>query len=88
ERQFFFIEENGVQEKNTDVKTLADAESYAMNRLIEEGKKLGIAVDDKPELVYSEVFNMVRGWRTGGRLIDVCVQFPTGILKQQEEGDH
>lgn len=88
ERQFFFIEENGIQEKLTKVKSLADAEQFSMNRLIEESEKFGISANEEPELVYSELFNMVRGWRTGGRLIDVCVQFPTGIIEYWEEGDH
>lgn len=87
ERKYYFIEENGVQEKLKDIDSLAGAESYSLTRLKEEGKKIGIPTQEEPELVYSELFNMVRGWRTGGRLIDVCVQFPAGILEYPEEGD-
>jgi N-methylhydantoinase A len=87
ERKFYFIEENGVQEKLKKIDSLAGAESFAMDRLKEEGEKIGIPAKEEPELVYSELFNMVRGWRTGGRLIDVCVQFPTGIIQYREEGD-
>ncbi|HHV35865.1 MAG TPA: hydantoinase/oxoprolinase family protein [Syntrophomonadaceae bacterium] len=87
QRNFYFIEETGVQEKLTDIDSLADAESFSMRRLKEEGERIGISAKEEPELVYSELFNMVRGWRRGGRLIDVCVQFPTGIIEYLEEGD-
>ncbi|AFV11604.1 hydantoin utilization protein A [Thermacetogenium phaeum DSM 12270] len=87
ERNFYFIEENGVQERIPEpLHSLQDAEKFALGRLKEEGKKLGIITDDEPEIIYSELFNMVRGWRTTGRLIDVCVQFPTGVLVEWEEG--
>lgn len=86
DRKFYFIEENGVQEKLKGVTSLADAESFSLTRLQEEGNKMGIPRQEEPELVYSELFNMVRGWRTEGRLIDVCVQFPTGILEPREGG--
>jgi len=86
-RNFYYIEENGVQEKLTGVDSLAGAEDFALDRLKEEGKKIGIPPQEEPELVYSELFNMVRGWRTEGRLIDVCVQFPTGIIDCWEEGE-
>lgn len=81
ERNFYFIEETGVQEKLSvilsDEKHVID---FCIQKLREEGKKIGISTDEEPELLYSEVFNMVRGWRTTGKLYDICVQFPTGIL--------
>ncbi len=83
ERNFYFIEETGVQEK-LGVKgqlSLADAEEMAFKWLRQEGEKLGIPPGEEPELVYSEMFNMVRGWTTTGRLYDICVQFPPGILE-------
>lgn len=87
ERKFYFVEENGVQEKiPVNLNSQQDAEVFSLARLKEEGKKLGISTEEEPELVYSEMFNMVRGWRTTGRLIDVCAQFPTGILKDCEGG--
>lgn len=87
ERKFYCIEENGIQEKLAGVDSLADVETFALNRLKEEGEEIGISTGEEPELVYSEQFNMVRGWRTSGKLIDVCVQFPTGILEIWEEGE-
>lgn len=83
ERNFYSIEEIGVQEKLPIM--LSDekqAIEFCMQKLREEGEKIGISTDEEPELLYSEVFNMVRGWRTTGKLYDICVQFPTGILSE------
>lgn len=81
ERNFYFIEENGVQKKlPVPIANEEQAINFCMQRLKEEGRKLGIPTDEEPELLYSEVFNMVRGWRTTGRLYDICIQFPTGIM--------
>ncbi|HHW41011.1 MAG TPA: hydantoinase/oxoprolinase family protein [Syntrophomonadaceae bacterium] len=82
ERNFYFIEENGVQEK-LPIPILSEdqAKDFCFTRLRQEGQKLGISSDEELELVYSEVFNMVRGWRTTGKLYDICVQFPTGIME-------
>lgn len=83
ERNFYFIEETGLQEKlpAKRLTSLADAEELAFVWLKKEGEKLGISPDEEPELVYSEMFNIVRGWVTTGRLYDVCVQFSPGILE-------
>ncbi|HAA89934.1 MAG: Hydantoin utilization protein A [Thermoanaerobacterales bacterium 50_218] len=88
-RNFYFVEESGVQEKLPKrLSFLSDAEELAFSLLKKEGQELGIPSDEKPELVYSEMFNMVRGWRTIGRLFDVCVQFPPGILRSHlQRGD-
>ena len=56
--------------------SLADAEPFAVSAIKQAGEQLGISPAAEPELDYSEMFNMVRGWRTTGRLYDVCVQFP------------
>jgi N-methylhydantoinase A len=88
ERNFYFIEENGVQEKLKHTKpSPAEAERFCFERLESEGCKLGIDAAEKPELVYSEMFNMVRGWSTTGRLYDICVQFPSGIMENWLERD-
>ncbi|MDH7578766.1 MAG: hydantoinase/oxoprolinase family protein [Bacillota bacterium] len=83
ERGFYSIEETGVQEKLGAKRqlSLADAEELAFSWLKQEGEKLGISPGEEPELVYSEMFNVVRGWATTGRLYDICVQFPPGILE-------
>lgn len=40
----------------------------------------------KIEVVHSEVFNMVRGWSTTGRIYDICVQTPRDILFYMGQG--
>ena len=87
ERDFYFIEENGVQGRSADVDSLADAEDFSLRKLKGEGARIGVPGGSEPEIVYSEMFNMVRGGRTAGRLIDVCVQFPAGIIGRREGGD-
>ncbi len=87
ERNFYFIEETGLQEKlSNKLSSLAEAEQFSFSSIRQAGEQLGIAPLAEPELVYSEMFNMVRGWHTTGRLYDVCVQFPPGIQSNWTEG--
>jgi N-methylhydantoinase A/oxoprolinase/acetone carboxylase beta subunit len=87
ERNYYFIEETGLQEKlSGQLSSLADAEQFSISSIKQAGEQLGIAPLAEPELVYSEMFNMVRGWQTTGRLYDVCVQFPPGIQENWTEG--
>lgn len=86
ERNFYFIEETGLQDKlPNQLSSLDDAEQFSFSYLKQAGEQLGIAPGEESELVYSEMFNMVRGWRTTGRLYDVCVQFPPGIQENWME---
>jgi N-methylhydantoinase A len=87
ERNYYFIEETGLQEVLPgQLPSLDSAEKFSLSFLKQEGERLGIGALEEPELVYSEMFNMVRGWRTTGRLYDVCVQFPPGIQENWAEG--
>ena len=87
ERNYYFIEETGLQEKlSGQLSSLADAEQFSISSIKQAGEQLGIAPLAEPELVYSEMFNMVWGWQTIGRLYDVCVQFPPGIQENWTEG--
>jgi N-methylhydantoinase A/oxoprolinase/acetone carboxylase beta subunit len=80
ERNLYFIEETGLQEKLAiKLSSLEDAEQFSIVSIKHAGYRLGIATGTEPELVYSEMFNMVRGYRRVGRLYDVCVQFPPGM---------
>lgn len=36
--------------------------------------------DWQPEIVYSESFNVVRGWRTVGRILEIRAQLPPGLV--------
>jgi N-methylhydantoinase A/oxoprolinase/acetone carboxylase beta subunit len=83
ERKIYFIEETGVQEKiSSQLSSLVDAEQFSISYIKQAGERLGIPLLAEPELVYSEMFNMVRGWQRTGRLYDVCVQFPPGIQEE------
>ena len=87
ERNFYFVEETGQQEQLPgQLSSLVDAERFSVASIKEVGEQLGVAFAAEPELVYSEMFNMVRGWRTIGRLFDVCVQFPPGIQDHWNKG--
>lgn len=36
--------------------------------------------DWQPEIVYSQSFNLVRGWRTVGRILEIRAQLPPGLV--------
>ena len=60
---------------------LEQAEQMARNLLSERADRLGIGEYAKEaEVTYSEIFNMVRGWSTVGRLLDIRMEIPAGIL--------
>ena len=53
----------------------------AKQLLAERAERLGIGeYASEAELTYSEVFNMIRGWSTVGRLLDVRMEIPAGLL--------
>jgi hypothetical protein len=57
------------------------AEQLAKQLLAERAKRLGIGeYACEAEVTYSEVFNMIRGWSTVGRLMDVRMEIPAGLL--------
>lgn len=68
-----------------------DALKLAAERLYLMAEKLKLKeYVKKIEVVHSEVFNMLRGWHTTGRLYDVSIQTPRDILfymGQEESGD-
>ncbi len=88
ERGYYSVEETGVQDAFPGGRQASprEAEEFALQLLRKEGAKLGIPPSEEPELVYSEVFNMVRGWTTTGRLYDICVQYPPGIREDLWKG--
>jgi N-methylhydantoinase A/oxoprolinase/acetone carboxylase beta subunit len=60
-----------------------DAEALATKLLGERAKKFGISeYADEAEIVGSEVFNVVQGWTTVGRLFDVSMQIPAGLITE------
>jgi len=66
----------------TDQKmTLEDAQRLARRLLAERAALLGISeYASEAEVTYSEVFNMIRGWSTVGRLLDVRMEVSAGLL--------
>jgi N-methylhydantoinase A/oxoprolinase/acetone carboxylase beta subunit len=60
-----------------------EAEALATKLLRDRAKKFGISeYADEAEIVGSEVFNVVQGWTTVGRLFDVSMQIPAGLIPE------
>ncbi len=84
ERGEYAVAEEGLIGKLTDKKmSLDQAEKMAAKLLAERAERLGIGkYAGEAEVTYSEIFNMVRGWSTVGRLLDVRMEIPAGILSE------
>lgn len=62
---------------------LEEAEALAAKLLKERAEDFGISeYADEAEIVNSEVFNVVNGWYTSGRLFDVDMQIPAGLIPE------
>ncbi|MHB8171108.1 MAG: hydantoinase/oxoprolinase family protein [Thermincolia bacterium] len=91
QRGFYNIEEEGVQlplPEGRDFK-LADGLRLAEEWLKKRGQAVGVEVNlEERELLRQDVFNMVRGHETVGRIIDVSVQTPwkiEGLLEPKDQ---
>ena len=82
EKGEYNVAEEGISGRVTDRKmTPDDAERMARRLLAERAARLGISeYAGEAEVTYSEVFNMIRGWSTAGRLLDVRMEIPAGLL--------
>ena len=82
EKGEFSVAEEGQTGRVTDQKmTPDDAERLARRLLGERAALLGIGeYAGEAKVTYSEVFNMIRGWSTVGRLMDVRMEIPAGLL--------
>ncbi len=82
ENKEYSVAEDGLTGRVTDQKmTLEDAQRLARRLLAERSELLGISeYAAEAEVTYSEVFNMIRGWSTVGRLMDVRMEIPAGLL--------
>ena len=82
EKGEFSVAEEGLTGKVSNEKmTPEDAERLAKKLLAERAARLGISeYAGEAEVTYSEVFNMIRGWSTVGRLLDVRMEIPAGLL--------
>jgi hypothetical protein len=83
EQGSYSVAEEGLTGKVTGRNmNLEQAEVLARKLLAERAERLGIGEQAKEaEVTYSEIFNMVRGWSTVGRLLDVRLEVPAGILE-------
>jgi len=82
EKGEFSVAEEGLTGRVSDQKmTPEDAERLARRLLAERAVRLGISeYAGEAEVTYSEVFNMIRGWSTVGRLLDVRMEILAGLL--------
>jgi N-methylhydantoinase A/oxoprolinase/acetone carboxylase beta subunit len=82
ERNEYIVAEEGLMGKVTDKRmTPEQAEQLAKKLVAERAERLGIGeYAGDAEVTYSEVFNMIRGWTTVGRLMDVRMEVPAGLL--------
>jgi hypothetical protein len=82
ERGEYVTAEDGIMGKvNEKQMSLAQAEQLARRLLAERAGRLGIEEYAAEALVTSsEGFNMIRGWSTVGKLLDVRMEIPAGLL--------
>ena len=68
--------------------SLKEAEALAAKLLRKRAESFGISeYADEAEIVNSEVFNVVSGWYTVGRLFDVDMQIPAGLIPEWKRRD-
>lgn len=82
EQGYFIIQEEGYQGKiESKLFNEQKATDLARDSLIRRAAKYGLAVGiGEIEVTRKEVFNMIRDWTTVGRLFDITVQTPRGIV--------
>jgi N-methylhydantoinase A len=89
EQGYYIIQEEGYQEKISDrdfneQKALALAKDNLVQRAAKYGVEISFA---EIEVTRLEVFNMIRDWNTTGRLYDIAVQTPRGIISRIRMGE-
>lgn len=89
EQGYYIIQEEGSQEKISDRKfNEKKALELAKNSLLKRALRYGLEpAAEEIEIINREVFNMVRGWDTTGRLYDITVQTPRGISARVGAGE-
>lgn len=82
EQGFYIVEEEGYQGKLDDTNfSDKNALNLAKKWLKKRADRFGLNVKiDEAEVLRREVFNMVRSWVTTGKIYDIHVQTPRGIL--------
>jgi len=84
EQGVYTVEEEGFQGKiKKDPFTEEDALEMAEDWLKKRSELYGLGSKlEKTEVTRRDVFTMVRNWITTGRIYDICVQTPRGIMGQ------
>lgn len=82
ERGFYTVEQEGYQGKIEKAQfTEKDALFLADEWLKKKAQKYGLSnLVGNTEITRRDVFNLVRNWSTTGKIYDVCVQTPRGII--------
>ncbi|KAF1084638.1 Acetophenone carboxylase alpha subunit [Sporotomaculum syntrophicum] len=82
ERGYYTVEQEGYQGKIENKRfTEEDALLLAEEWLKKRASKHGLCNPvDNPEITRRDVFNLVRNWSTTGRIYDISVQTPRGII--------
>lgn len=81
----FTVAEDGTQGKlkSPGKYHLEETEKLARELLEKRAEKMGLVeYSQEAETIHKEVFNMIRGWNRIGRIVDVVVQIPTGIISE------
>lgn len=88
ERGFYTVAEDGTTGEIRDRRFgQKEAEEMAKRLIIERAADMGIGeYAAEAVLTASEVFNMVRGWSTSGRILDVSMQIPAGLIPEWTGG--
>ncbi len=95
DRKEYSVAEDGdvVKLHTTEIKNInkmrsEEAEALAAELLRKRAEHFGISeYAGEAETTRSEVFNMIRGWATVGRLFDVSMQIPAGLIPEWERGE-
>ena len=88
ERGVYTVAEDGTGGEIRDRKMgLDQAEDMARKLIEERAEHLGVGeYAGEAVVTHSEVFNMVRGWSTVGRLLDVEMEIPAGLISEWTGG--
>ncbi len=88
EKGEYDVAEEGLAGRISDRKMSSEeAEKLARRLLAERAERLGIGeYAGEAEVTYSEVFNMIRGWSTVGRLFDLRLEILAGLLPAWRRG--
>jgi len=80
EAGYYLVLEEGVREALAAGASEEDITAVAREWLTRRAARYGLSVDSGVEVTRREVFNMIRDWRTTGRLYDIVLSTKGGIV--------